>query len=732
MKATLILLLGISLALPIGGQQSSSTGNQGKRADQEPEEEVVRISTNLVQVDVVVTDKDGRQVTDLRADDFEIFEDGRPQRITNFSYINAAPTTAPTPASGERKDAIPIPPARIKPERVRRTIAIIVDDLNLSFESVAFVRDALKKFVRDQVQPGDLVAIVRTSAGVGALQQFTTDKAQLYAAIERIRWYPLGTGGISPFEPIGGSSTLAGSRNDSLIGQSPSAPNDQSAPGDRLDEFRAELFAVGTLGALNFVVRGLRELPGRKAIVLVSDGFRVYSSDDDQDRRTPSVRVFDALKRLIDLANRASVVIYTIDARGLQTLGLTAADDVRGMTPEQIERELSDRRLAYFESQDGLNYLAQETGGLFLHNTNDIAGSIKRALEDQSGYYLIGYRPDEKTFDQNGQRRFHRITVRVRRSGLQVRSRRGFYGMTDEEAYPNKKTPGERLMAALVSPFSSGELNLRLTSLFLNDAKLGSFMRSLLYIDGRDVTWTPADGDWQRAVIDVLAITFDGDGRPVDRVSRTYTLRARGKTLDELKRYGLVYTLSVPVKKPGAYQLRLAMRDVASDRIGSASQFIQVPDLKKDRLALSGLIVTGRSLLGAAKEPNGSLSSTEEEQAVAVDSGPAVRRFRQGATIDYGFIIYNAKVDKATGHPHLQTQVRLFRDQQPIFIGRLSDFYPTQTADPKRISAAGQLRFGKEIVPGEYVLQIVVTDMVAKDRNRTATQWTDFEVIEIK
>src|SRR2546423_1334772 len=174
---------------------------------EESEEDVVRITSNLVQFDAVVTDKKGNPVTDLRPEEFEVYVNGRKQPVTNFSYISveaggpaaASPTPPPRPAD---KTAPPVPPAQLKPGQVRRTVALVVDDLGTSFESMYYVRRALKKFVDEQMQPGDLVAIMRTSAGMGALQQFTSDKNVLYHAIERVRWYPLGRSSVSAFAPM--------------------------------------------------------------------------------------------------------------------------------------------------------------------------------------------------------------------------------------------------------------------------------------------------------------------------------------------------------------------------------------------------------------------------------------------------------------------------------------------------------------------------------------------------
>src|SRR5207248_3296142 len=217
----------------------------------------------------------------------------------------------PTPRDKHAPPAAPVPPRQLRPEQVRRTIALVVDDLGLSFESTAYTRTALRKFVEQQMRPDDLVAIVRTSAGAGALQQFTSDKRQLLAAVERIRWNASFNNNVSAFAPLEGDPTSSmQSRRNNQSGQN----NDNANANDELNNFREDVFAVGTLGALNYVVRGMRELPGRKSVVLLSEGFQLYRSSTNETNN----RVLNALQRLTDLANRASVVIYTMDAHGLQ------------------------------------------------------------------------------------------------------------------------------------------------------------------------------------------------------------------------------------------------------------------------------------------------------------------------------------------------------------------------------------------------------------------------------
>src|SRR5216684_6015426 len=212
-KALLSALLLSSLLLPIRGQQpqpapSPAASPTPQKPSSDEDQDVVRITTNLVQVDVVVT-KDGKQVTDLKPEDFEIFEDGKPQRITNFSYISNVPAgasnLAPRPLPRD-KNGPPVVAAAVRPHDVRRTVALVVDDLGMSFESMSQARRQVRKFVDEQLQPNDLVAIIRTGGEVGSLQQFTTDRRLLNSALDHLKWNPCSRTGLYVFPPVGSES----------------------------------------------------------------------------------------------------------------------------------------------------------------------------------------------------------------------------------------------------------------------------------------------------------------------------------------------------------------------------------------------------------------------------------------------------------------------------------------------------------------------------------------------
>ena len=692
-----------TLILAGGGSVPAQQASQEQNPDM-----VIRITVNLVQVDAVVTDSKDKPVANLKKEDFVILQDGKPQVITNFSYVNAVEGTVRTSAAPKHPSqpkgvAFPPPPpprSGMLPKQVRRTIALVVDDLGLSFESIARIRGSLKKFVDQEMQPGDLVAVIRTGAGMGALQQFTSDKRILYAAIDKVKYNSLGRVGISTFAPLGSGENGMDATN--------------------FESEREQIFAAGTMGAIRYVVEGLHELPGRKSVVVFSENMKMFYRDG------LSPRVMDSIKRLTDAANRSSAVIYTIDPRGLVYTGLTAADSTRGMTPQQIAHVSMARSQQLWESQDGLVLLAKETGGLFLHDSNDIDGMMKKVMDDGEGYYLIGYHPDASTFDaKTGQPKFHTLSVRLKQPGLHVRYRSGFFGTSDRQAAPIPETRQAQIAHALTSPFGSGALHVRLTSLFSQSAQKGPYVTSLFYFDPKDLQFTGEPDDWHKAVIDIVAVTFGDSGQVVDSVDKTWTIRLKGDTYKKVVSDGMVYSMNVPVKKPGAYQMRVVLRDTATGQVGSASQFIQVPDVTKGHLELGGIVL--RSEIPQAKAP----ATVEHPEGHVEDPDPngtpAVRVFKPGSPIMYAYQILNAQADSEK-RPDLEVQTRLFRDGQEVYLGAPKPLDLGAPEDPKRLIGGGRMHLGDKITPGDYVLQVIVTDKLVKDHYGTATQAMDFEV----
>lgn len=671
--------------------------------------DVVKISTNLVQIDVTVTDKSGKIIRDLKPDEVSIFENGKRQNISNFSFISNIRETA----LGEKSTTpnLPGPLNALRPELTRRTIALVVDDLSLSFESIYYVRRALKKFVDEQMRDGDLVAIIRTAGGIGALQQFTTDRRQLYAAIEKVRWNPAGSGKIGAFEPLRALPEQGAEGEEA-------GPSDEEIERE-MNDFRSGVFATGTMGAVNYVVRGMQELPGRKSILLMSDGFKLFT--EDRSGFKESSRVMESLRRLIDQANRASVVIYSLDPRGLQTLSVTAADDTAGRTAEQVDQDMAKRGEELRDTQDGLVYLARETGGYAIINNNDISGGVRRILDDQS-YYLVGYIPEEETFDPKT-RRFNRLSVKISRPGAKVRYRSGFFGVNDEAPGVVAETGNQKLVSAITSPFAVNDISLRLNALFGRNAAKLPIIRSLLHISPQNLSFTEGPNDTRILKIDILAIGFGDNGVPVDQIARTHTITLNKDQYAAFQRRGFVYDFTFPIKKPGAYQLRIALRDHVTQKVGSANQFIEVPDLKKNRLTLSGAGLESMSFQEWEKRNNG-VGSVGDPL-----TDTSLRQYKKGSVLNYGFVIFNAKTGPAK-QPSLSAKTRLFKDGKMVFEGKPQAINVTGQPDPKAVNYMGSLSLGTALGIGEYVLEVAITDNLAKGKNAAAANYIQFEIVD--
>jgi VWFA-related protein len=685
--------------------QTSVEGAQGQ--DPLPTPGVIRINVNLVQVDAVVTDSKGRPVTDLKAEDFEVLQDGKVQKIRNFEFVRVKDTLGSMVVrSGDVLPArIPLatpppPPANLRPDDVRRTIALVVDDIALSFDGTVHVREALKKWVDHEMQPGDLVSIVRTNAATGALQQFTNDKRLLHTAINHLKFQPgrVGVGGFNAFTPAPPTQT------------NPETGEVVPILGPDTALFDMELqsaYLVGSYNAIKYVIQGLRELPGRKSLILFSEDLSIPSYDSSAQQQRP---IEDRLRILADEANRSSVVIYAIDPRGSVYLGPTASDNLSGRTDQEIVSMINGRANQYTASQDGMVLLAQRTGGLFYSGMNDLATPLRKAVDDGDGYYLMGYTPDESTFElKMDTLKYHTIKVRLKRPGLTVRSRTGFYGMPDARPEPAEtQTSQTQIAKALVSPFTTADLRVKLTTLFTYSETEGPTLRTLLYFDANDLTFTEEADGARSASVDIAVVTFDENGEPAQAVHKRMALRVPKENYEAVLRQGLVHGVVVPIKKAGPYQLRVALRDTSSKKLGSAMQFVDVPDVKSGRLVLSGIVVSRDPPL-----PNDAAST------------PAVRIFKSGDSISYAYEIMNAR-SGSDDKSQLETMTRLYRDGEIVFEGKPSPV-TLSDKDTKRFVMAGRMQLTR-IAPGDYVMQIIAFDSLRKDKNKVATQTMDFTV----
>jgi hypothetical protein len=243
-------------------------------------------------------------------------------------------------------------------------------------------------------------------------------------------------------------------------------------------------------------------------------------------------------------------------------------------------------------------------------------------------------------------------------------------------------------------------------------------------VDAADLTFTDGENGDKKAVFEVLALSFGDNGQIGDQLGKSYTLTVKSAGYREVLANGFVYHFLFPVKKTGAYQYRVAIRDSGSGKIGAASQFIDVPDLKKKRLTPSSIVIEN-------------FTADEWRRATLPDArtiygdpmtDTAVRRVALGSVIRYGLEVYNAKLDSAR-RPRVTTRVRVFRDGQIILDGKPTPVDFSVQTDPTRIKTSGAIAIGQQMRPGDYILQVVVTDELAKRKQQIATQFIQFEVV---
>ncbi len=680
------LLLGF-ITVANSSENQSSRQNEGQGTAKTEKDFTVRIAVEEVRLDVVVVDRRGRQIPGLTAADFEIYQDDVQQEVLSCTYITDQTSEAGKPSLSKKGSkgipSIPTPmPAR---EDVRRVIAFIVDDLSMNFENMNHARMALNKFVEKQMQPGDLVSILRTSRGISALQMFLSDKRQLQARIDTVRWGENVGRDLSP---------------DNLY----------------------SLFD-GQLAALRYCVRALKDMPGRKALLMMTAQStlpgRLLLSQITDNPVDYQFMYLKAYNRLADEALRAGVVIHTLDIRGLEAPMAGPSFPGGGATFDMIAAR----------NAEALNPLPQKTGGLFLKDSNFFTNGIGEVNDALKGYYIISYAPPPTTFKSNRRDIYHRTKIKVKRRGATVHTRDGFYGIAETADEPAlAKNP---LRDAMFSPFKHNDLEVNLASGYVQDPKAGYLIRSWLHLDAQNIAMTEKTGEGHFISLETVCVTSDINGYVRDANILKFEFRVADENLLWVRENGIRFSVLLPVKKPGSYYVRVAVKDLVSEKVGSAYQFVEVPDLKKGRLALSNMFVVGHedSASWIRSGITEDLSETWVKPVLQKETSPspALRDYLPGESFEYMAVVYNAKHNKDTP-PDLESEFILYKDGLEFFRSEPQKFTLTGISDFDRIPMRRRMLLGNVLEKGDYVLQLLVKDNEKRGKYGTTAQTLTFEI----
>jgi len=732
---------------------ASEVSSQGKaeNVQKAAEEQPIRISTELVQLDVVVTDKSGRVVKDLGKAEFELYENGKKQHIDFFEFVEAGKRRGPEDSPQKpriKKEGEDARAKRASETDVRRIFAFVIDDLTIRNEDLVNIREMLTNFVDNQMTENDLVAIVRTVGGKGLLQQFTMDKGLLRRAIGALApsshalsvFHNPDPDKIARPRPLGDAGNAPGS-SESLSGAAGPSGAENLDISSANDDANKALRAYMSLGTASFVIDTMKSLPGRKTMVLVSGGLPILSSTTDSS----AGNVANFLNSLSDKATRAGVAISTMDVRGLQAYtGVASFEDTPGKSAMDTNGMTSPRRLGTnptinrpgggfgrtpddtlfgdknpfdeIEAHQGLRTLAAATGGMAVLERNDFNSGLSKIVNASEGYYLLAYTPANPKFGGE----FRKVEVRVKGTALKVYSRRGYLARQDE---PEQTAPAKQneLLAAIKSPLARREIDLDAVVLYKGApaSKGDDKNKSATAAQGAvDIQINTDPGklhfeqvsDKHQAGYEVAGFVFDQFGKLRGGFSETVTASLSAEEFAKASKTGLSYSAST-VLPAGIYQIRLAVRDLKSGGIGTLSRYMEIPDLSKGHLVASSL------LLGAA--PAGDMKSTD-----IVPLAPSKRVSRK-QDLRYAVVIYNSKF--RDGKPLVQTELIVSKDGRPIF--RDSQAAQTLAKEHLHVIKVGQLGLAR-VAPGRYTMTIQITDPAADKRSQTITRMTDFVVVD--
>jgi VWFA-related protein len=532
-----------------------------------------RVRVNLVQVRVVVRDEHGKIVPDLHREDFQIFDNRKPQLLSTFNVETLeSRAAAPSSSAGAPADAAEIEKASVIARLPQRFVAMVFDDVHLSMEDATFVRSAAVKFF-DSLAPTDRVGIYSTSGQT--TQEFTDDRVALRKALLGILPRTVAGGGFHDCPEVSyyEADQIENQRSSQAIAVATEDAVQCAFNGDEskiaLAQPLAEAAALRALSTgdaestyayshLSDITRRLSSMPGQRIMVFISPGF------------IPTT-LWQEMTELIDRANRNKITINTIDARGLYTPDVNGdiADPPR-FTGNTAGFLTSYRVQAQFAQQEVLADFASGTGGTYFHNRNDLDVGMTQAGAAPEVSYLLGFSPQNMKIDG----KFHEIKVTLTsKRKVSIQARRGYYAprtIPDPEAAAKAD-----IQEAIFSQEEIHDLPVDLQTQFFKKDANAARVAVLSRFDLRGVHFRKAEGRSNDALTIVTAI-FDENGNFVTGGEKILTLRLLDNTYERLSRSGLTVKSSFDVK-PGTYMVRLVVRDGEGAEMAARNGSLVIP-----------------------------------------------------------------------------------------------------------------------------------------------------------
>lgn len=701
---------------------SSALARQNSAQDQRP----VKLKSELVQIDAVVTDKDFRPITNLRKEDFVLRENGKPQEVNFFSFVTRL--RGVIPVEGEKKTSIEFEPLTLARD-VGRIIVFVVDDLHLSIDSFVRMRPSLLEFIDRELMEDDLVALVTTSGEVGMLQQLSRNKLAIRRAV--VNFNPKGNNQTaSPLKAVDENTAFLIDRGDKevldmvlseaaqdLLPQTDGAPSPQAQPSQEQQQQQqvvqqivesavnsvldqTQIRAKQTIHTLTKVVRSLERMAGRKVLVLVSDGF---------PSETPGLTAVQDAEQLTDAATRAGVVIYPLDGRGLAAIAPGGNAEDHGTAGPFVTIKLRVQQDALEESRRILRSFASDTGGRAFFNSNDLPQMLNRIFDDNSAFYVLAYYPE----DTGREGEFRRIELKVKgRDDLIIRTRRGYLSSPPADLVAPVLDKEEAVTRALTSPVPDPDVDVSLSTAFLYDPAATTDNRkgktSVLIAAHFNTSWidvkTAEDGK-HVGEVEVDGFAYNPNGKLVKGFSRTVKFQLRPRTREFIDQRGVVYKDSLELP-PGLYNIHLAVIDPSTLKVGTANDWIEIPDMSTSEIAIGGLLTASQPRTQTVAQSGASVA----EEAGPMNFQVLQPEWPRNSELNLVAIVYSKTTPR-----NLRSQVSLLKNNQVVMEGpeRLLTAQ-SQASHPYRIPVGARMSLAG-LAPGRYTVRVNVRGNGAKE-----------------
>lgn len=700
----LLLASAIFLAaIPVRPQDKRQTRSGG-------DDEVIKITSSLVNVDVMVKDKKGKAITDLKAEDFVLSENGVRQNIEFFDS---------TLAGGNdpgRQAIVSVSPGPREPTSLpRNIISLVLDGQTTEGANLKHVRDGMTKYIRERISDSDSVALFAIAGGLQLLQPFTQDKAKLVAAVERADGVSTGS---KTSEQRSINEAMAAIRDQ--LAAAPTGEITTPAGGsaaaqamisrrvlEQYVQLRSALSSQQTrpvLAGLAAICEGLRAIPGKKTLVMFSQGFVAPESLDWQVQST------------IDIANRANVSIYIIDSSGLTggtpqsgavvpggaLSGISAAVSQENRIRAGAGESVFDvsRQEGLNRQQDLLYRISGDTGGQFIKNTNDIAAGLDRIDEEIRSRYTLAYRSTDPKFDGS----FRKLKIEVRRPDAKILARPGYYAISPTQVVP-LSPDDQKLMGNFetVSAHPTLPLSLQLNSF---RAQPGSYIVPLSFEIPPAAVEFGQKGDKQRLQLDVLGLVrAEGDDKILSRLGGNFDVELTAKQYESIVNDKIFYRQDIQLEA-GAYTIDLVVRDRLSGKAAAKRQSLTLPVTGSEFSATEAVLSRHAEPLPQSVSGPIDVLTTGNVQ---IRPSPS-REFRTSDNLIIFFKLYNATLGADTVKPLVRVTVALMKDGKPAM--KPLDYELTEIAT----EPVPHLTFAKYIklaglAAGKYSVVIEATDM---------------------